>query len=71
MIDDIVDRLRDRAAYAASFGWDNAVFKQAADRIELLETALRAVRTHCEYDYPPNAKAIIMFVNTALEKIHD
>jgi hypothetical protein len=37
MTDDLVGRLRDRAEYAKSFGWDNVVFGQAADRIEELE----------------------------------
>lgn len=41
MTDDLVERLRDRDAYAKSYGWDNVVFGQAADRIEALEAALR------------------------------
>ena len=40
MTDDLVKRLRDRDAYAKTYGWDNVIFGQAADRIEKLEAAL-------------------------------
>jgi phage shock protein A len=42
MTNDLVKRLRDRAEYAKSFGWDNVVFGQAADRIEELQRQLAA-----------------------------
>ena len=42
MTDDLVKRLRDRDAYAKSYGWENVVFGQAADRIEELQKQLAA-----------------------------
>jgi hypothetical protein len=41
--------------------------KEAADRIEQLEAALRAIVVHCEVPSPPNAEALIMFARKALE----
>ena len=43
-----------------------AKLREARLRIEELETALKNIRIHCQYDYPPNAEAIILFVSTAL-----
>jgi hypothetical protein len=43
-----------------------AKLREARLRIEELETALKNILIHCQYDYPPNAKAIILHVNTAL-----
>lgn len=45
MTEDLVKRLRDRDAYAKSNGWDNVVFGQAAEQIEILEEALRKIET--------------------------
>jgi hypothetical protein len=39
----------------------------AADRIEKLEAALRAIIVHCEVPAPPNAEALKMFAHKALE----
>lgn len=36
--------------------------------IERLREALRYILTHCESDSPPNAKALILFVNNALKE---
>ena len=33
-----------------------------------LREALRYILTHCESDSPPNAKALILFVNNALKE---
>jgi len=38
------------------------------DEIERLREALRYILTHCESDSPPNAKALILFVNNALKE---
>jgi len=38
------------------------------DEIERLRGALRYILTHCESDSPPNAKALILFVNNALKE---
>ena len=43
-------------------------WKEAADEIERLREALHYVLTHCESDSPPNAKALIFFVNKALKE---
>jgi len=42
--------------------------RDAADEIERLRGALRYILTHCESDSPPNAKALILFVNNALKE---
>ena len=42
--------------------------KEAADEIERLRLALQHILTHCKSDTPPNAQAIILFVNNALEE---
>ena len=61
MNDDLVKRLREfEARDCCSQRLD------AADRIDELEKALKAVLTHCEYDYPPNAEALKLFVSAAL-----
>ena len=49
MTDDLVERLRDRDAYAKSNGWDNVVFGQAADRIEELQKQLAASDKQIKY----------------------
>ena len=66
---DIVERLRKRAATWVSVGWgNNDIFDEAANEIEQLRKALRYILTHCESDSPPNAKALILFVNNALKE---
>ena len=40
---------------------------EAADRIEKLEAALRAIIVHCEVPAPTNAEALRMFARKALE----
>jgi len=47
--------------------WIKAV-KPYANEIERLRKALRYILTHCESDSPPNAKALILFVNNALKE---
>ena len=42
--------------------------KEAADEIERLREALQHILTHCKSDKPPNAQALILFANKALEK---
>jgi len=44
---------------------------EAADRIEKLEAALRAIIVHCEVPAPPNAEALKMFARKALEGKND
>lgn len=39
---------------------------EAADEIERLRGALQHILTHCKSDSPPNAQALILFVNNAL-----
>jgi hypothetical protein len=46
---------------------DDPIVDEAADRIEQLEAALRAIIVHCEVPAPPNAEALIMFARQALE----
>jgi hypothetical protein len=65
MTDDLVKRLRRDLASGLSASIGDT--KAAADRIEKLDAALRAVLTHCEYDYPPNVEALKLFVRTALD----
>jgi hypothetical protein len=38
------------------------------DEIERLRLALRHILAHCKSDNPPNAQALILFVNRALEE---
>jgi len=66
MSDDLVKRLECYADLndAVYHPW---VYKEAADRIEKLEAALRAIIVHCEVPAPPNAEALKMFARKALE----
>ena len=40
MTDDLVKQLRDRDAYAKTYGWDNVIFGKAADEIEHLQSII-------------------------------
>jgi len=64
---DIVERLRKFESVKDYWG-DWEIAKEAADEIERLREALRYILTHCESDSPPNAKALILFVNNALKE---
>jgi uncharacterized damage-inducible protein DinB len=46
--------------------WD--AFQKAATEIERLREALQHILTHYKSDTPPNAQALILFVNRALEE---
>jgi len=59
MSDDLVKQLRRN--------FTDKVSISAADRIEQLEAALRAIIVHCEVPAPPNAEALKMFARKALE----
>jgi len=59
-MEDIVERLYN--GYARIDRYDGAA------EIERLREALRYILTHCESDSPPNAKALILFVNNALKE---
>ena len=77
---DIVERLAQQAAETINGGefndgkWYTEGQRQAwrktmapaADEIERLRLALQHILTHCKSDSPPNAQAIILFVNKAL-----
>ena len=63
MSDDLVKRLRQGGTYQH----DTVPMQKAADRIEKLEAALRAIIVHCEVPAPPNAEALKMFARKALE----
>ena len=56
MTDDLVQRLRDRDAYAKSNGWDNVVFGQAANRIEQLENVLQEIARIVDIPETPPTK---------------
>ena len=45
--------------------WD--AFQKAATEIERLREALQHILTHYKSDTPPNAQALILFVNRALD----
>jgi hypothetical protein len=62
MTDDLVKRLRKGVMCG-----DDPIVDEAADRIEKLEAALRAIIVHCEVPAPPNAEALKMFARKALE----
>jgi len=62
MSDDLVKRLRKGVMCG-----DDPIVDEAADRIEKLEAALRAIIVHCEVPAPPNAEALKMFARKALE----
>jgi hypothetical protein len=63
MTDDLVKELR---FWNGGYKSDEKM-KRAADRIEELEAALRAIIVHCEVPAPPNAEALEMFARKALE----
>ena len=65
MTDDLVKELR--ASYDPNDAVPMQVCLDAADRIEKLEAALRAIIVHCEVPAPPNAEALKMFAHKALE----
>ena len=65
MTDDLVKELR--ASYDPNDAVPMQVCLDAADRIEKLEAALRAIVVHCEVPAPPNAEALKMFARKALE----
>jgi len=67
MTDDLVKRLRCDELWPLD--WDEAIAwcREAADRIEKLEAALREIIVHCEVPAPPNAEALKMFARKTLE----
>jgi len=65
MTDDLVKELR--ASYDPNDAVPMQVCLDAADRIERLEAALRAIVVHCEVPAPLNAEALKMFARKALE----
>jgi len=68
MSDDLVERLRSPANVFYEYAADGGEFlREAADRIEKLEAALREIIVHCEVPAPPNAEALKMFARKALE----
>ena len=44
MTDDLVKQLRDREAYAKTYGWDNVIFGKAADEIEQLRKQIAVMK---------------------------
>jgi len=58
---DEIERLRGQS----KMNWD--AFQKAATEIERLREALQHILTHYKSDTPPNAQALILFVNRALE----
>ena len=69
MTDDLVKELR--ASYDPNDAVPMQVCLDAADRIDKLEAALRAISVHCEVPAPPNAEALEMFARKALEGKND
>ena len=73
MTDDLVKRLNEDFSVNAREDINHqmkvyeAERKEAADRIEELEAALREIIVHCEVPAPPNADALKMFARKALE----
>ena len=68
---DIVEQLRKSANTVYSqdgYTFRLGLHNEAANEIEKLRKALRYILTHCESDSPPNAKALILFVNNALKE---
>ena len=61
---DIVERLDEHLR----FNGKDQLSRDAKSAIERLREALRYILTHCESDSPPNAKALILFVNNALKE---
>jgi len=64
---DLVRRLR---GYPGKRGMEkpfHVTMHEAADYIEKLEAALRAIIVHCEVPAPPNVEALKMFARKALE----
>ena len=61
---DIVERLEEHLR----FNGKDQLSRDAKSAIERLREALRYILTHCESDSPPNAKALILFVNNALKE---
>lgn len=61
---DIVERLRMKGPMSFQMDWSDRA--TAADEIERLRGALQHILTHCKSDSPPNAQALILFVNNAL-----
>jgi hypothetical protein len=64
MSDDLKARLRSTGGDACRCG--TPVCLEAADRIEQLEAALRAIIVHCEIPEPPNAEALKLCARAAL-----
>jgi hypothetical protein len=69
MSDDLVKRLRELNTFEwhARPATTKEVCLEAANRIEKLEAALRAIIVHCEVPAPPNVEALKMFARKALE----
>ena len=67
---DIVERLQSIEYDCCGEGQrcNGELMEEAADEIEWLREALQHILTHCKSDSPPNAQAIILFVNNALEE---
>ena len=67
---DIVERLQSIEYDCCGEGQrcNGELMEEAADEIERLREALQHILTHCKSDSPPNAQAIILFVNNALEE---
>ena len=61
---DIVERLEEHLR----FNGKDQLSRDAKSAIERLREALRYILTRCESDSPPNAKALILFVNNALKE---
>jgi len=61
---DIIERLEEHLR----FNGKDQLSRDAKSAIERLREALRYILTHCESDSPPNAKALILFVNNALKE---
>jgi len=66
--DAVVDRIEKlEANIKLQLEWYLSNKRVLADRIEKLDAALRAIIVHCEVPAPPNAEALIMFAQKALE----
>jgi len=63
---DIVERLRMKIPMSFQMDWSDRA--KAAGEIERLREALQHILTHCKSDKPPNAQALILFVNNTLKE---
>ena len=63
---DLFDPSTTKEMAAAALNFANDEIKRLQERNHVLRGALQHILTHCKSDKPPNAQALILFVNNAL-----